>query len=97
MAPSDFAKANLDEIMEKLTTDEAILLSAGVGFWHTYAIDRLGGPAIKVNPSFLFSRIRHQNPDSSHKSHPRSAMVRTVFGAIISSWVHLRSVFRYVV
>ncbi|KAF8061827.1 beta-glucosidase [Lyophyllum atratum] len=49
MAPSDFAKANLDEIMDSLTTDEAILLTAGVGFWHTHKIERLGVPAIKVS------------------------------------------------
>ena len=48
MAPSDFANANLDEIVEKLTTEEAIHLIAGVGFWHTYAIERLGIPAVKV-------------------------------------------------
>lgn len=48
MAPSDFAKANIDEIVEKLTTDEAILLTAGVGFWHTHAVERLGIPAVKV-------------------------------------------------
>lgn len=50
MAPSDFANANIDEVVEKLTTDEAILLTAGVGFWHTHAIERLGVPAIKVRP-----------------------------------------------
>jgi beta-glucosidase len=49
MAPSDFANANVDEIVEHLTTDEAILLTAGVGFWHTHAIPRLGIPAIKVS------------------------------------------------
>ncbi|KAF8162621.1 beta-glucosidase [Crassisporium funariophilum] len=49
MAPSDFANANVDEIVNNLTTDEAILLSAGVGFWHTHAIERLGVPAIKVS------------------------------------------------
>ena len=48
MPPSDFAKANLDEIVEQLTSDEAILLTAGVGFWYTHAIPRLGNPAIKV-------------------------------------------------
>lgn len=48
MAPSDFANANIDEIVENLTTDEAILLTAGVGFWHTHKVERLGVPAIKV-------------------------------------------------
>ena len=48
MAPSDFAKANIDEIVENLTLEEAIDLIAGVGFWHTAAVPRLGVPAIKV-------------------------------------------------
>ncbi|KIK64526.1 glycoside hydrolase family 3 protein [Collybiopsis luxurians FD-317 M1] len=49
MAPSDFAKADIDEIVDQLTTDEAISLIAGVGFWHTHAVDRLGIPAVKVS------------------------------------------------
>ncbi|KAF9012112.1 glycoside hydrolase family 3 protein [Hymenopellis radicata] len=49
MPPSDFANANIDDIVEQLTSDEAILLTAGVGFWHTHAIERLGVPAIKVS------------------------------------------------
>ena len=48
MAPSDIAKANLDELVNKLTQEEAILLTAGVGFWHTHTIPRLGIPAVKV-------------------------------------------------
>ncbi|KAH7905370.1 glycoside hydrolase family 3 protein [Hygrophoropsis aurantiaca] len=46
---SDFANADVDEIVDKLTTDEAILLTAGVGFWHTHEVARLGIPAIKVS------------------------------------------------
>ena len=49
MPPSDFRTANVDEIVEQLTTDEAILLTAGVGFWHTHEVPRLGIPAIKVS------------------------------------------------
>ncbi|KAJ2967738.1 hypothetical protein NUW54_g13421 [Trametes sanguinea] len=49
MPASDFAKADLNEVVEQLTTDEAILLTAGVGFWHTHAVPRLGIPAIKVS------------------------------------------------
>ncbi|TFK81890.1 glycoside hydrolase family 3 protein, partial [Polyporus arcularius HHB13444] len=48
MPPSDFAKASISDVVEQLTTDEAILLTAGVGFWHTHAVPRLGIPAIKV-------------------------------------------------
>ena len=43
-----FANANLDEIVEALSVDEAIALTGGEGFWHTSAIPRLGIPAIKV-------------------------------------------------
>lgn len=49
MAPSDFKNANIDEVVEQLTTDEAILLTAGVGFWHTHGVPRLNVPAIKVS------------------------------------------------
>lgn len=48
MAPSDFAKANIDDIVNQLTAEEAFSLTAGVGFWHTHGIPRLGIPAIKV-------------------------------------------------
>ena len=46
---SDFAHANIDEIVEALTLPEAIDLTAGVGFWNTAAIPRLGVPAIRVS------------------------------------------------
>ena len=49
MPPSDFAKADLSKILDELTIDEAISLIAGVGFWHTHAVERLGIPAIKVS------------------------------------------------
>ena len=48
MAPSDFAKANITDIVEQLTLEEAIALTGGVGFWYTHAIPRLGVPAVKV-------------------------------------------------
>ncbi|KAG8986365.1 hypothetical protein FRB90_004056 [Tulasnella sp. 427] len=46
---SDFARADVKEIVDKLTTDEAISLIAGVGFWWTAAVPRLGIPSIKVS------------------------------------------------
>ncbi|KAJ7182828.1 beta-glucosidase [Mycena crocata] len=49
MPPSDFARANISEIVDKLTTEESIQLIAGVGFWKTHAVERLGVPAIKVS------------------------------------------------
>ncbi|KAL4066905.1 glycoside hydrolase family 3 protein [Scleroderma citrinum] len=49
MPPSDIASGNVDDIVEALTTDEAILLTAGIGFWHTHQVPRLGIPAIKVS------------------------------------------------
>lgn len=48
MPPSDIAKADIDQLVESLTTDEAILLTAGVGFWHTHGVPRLGIPPVKV-------------------------------------------------
>ncbi|KAF9522963.1 glycoside hydrolase family 3 protein [Crepidotus variabilis] len=49
MTPSAFAKADIGQVLDALTTDEAILLTAGVGFWYTHQIERLGIPAIKVS------------------------------------------------
>jgi beta-glucosidase len=48
MPPSDFATANIDKVLNDLTTAEAILLTAGEGLWYTQSVDRLGIPAIKV-------------------------------------------------
>jgi len=48
MSPSHIAKADVAKLVENLTTDEAISLTAGVGFWHTHEVPRLGIPAIKV-------------------------------------------------
>jgi beta-glucosidase len=48
MAPSDFAKANIDDIVDNLTAEETILLTAGSDFWNTQAVPRLGVPAVKV-------------------------------------------------
>ena len=49
MPPSDFKNADIDKIVDQLTTDEAILLTAGVGFWRTHGVPRLGVPALKVS------------------------------------------------
>lgn len=49
MAPSDFANADIKEIVEELTLEEAISLIAGVGFWHTHGVPRLNIPAVKVS------------------------------------------------
>ena len=46
--PSDFANADIDALLDQLTHDEAVALIAGVGFWHTAPIPRLGIPQIKV-------------------------------------------------
>lgn len=48
MKPSEIAQADVNELVENLTTDEAISLTAGVGFWHTHGVERLGISAIKV-------------------------------------------------
>lgn len=53
MPPSDFATADIDKVLNELTTDETILLTAGVGFWRTHRVDRLGIPAIKVRHDIL--------------------------------------------
>lgn len=55
MPPSDFANADIDGIVDKLSVEEVVKLIAGVGMWHTAAIERLNIPAIKVR---LLSRRR---------------------------------------
>lgn len=55
MPPSDFANADINGIIDKLSVEEAVKLIAGAGSWHTVAIERLGIPAIKVR---LFSHRR---------------------------------------
>jgi hypothetical protein len=67
MAPSDFANADIDEVVNQLTTQEAILLTAGVGFWHTHAIERLGIPAIKVRAPFLYI-YRERRSQSTYRA-----------------------------
>lgn len=69
MPPSDFRNANIDEIVDQLTTDEAISLTAGVGFWHTHEIPRLGIPAIKVS-------LNHPPLTVISPLTPRSAMAQ---------------------
>ena len=71
MPPSDFANADIDEIIDKLTTEESVKLIAGVGFWHTASIERLGIPAIKVRHFINLTR-------SPYITVYRSVMVRMV-------------------
>ncbi|EJD35757.1 beta-glucosidase [Auricularia subglabra TFB-10046 SS5] len=49
MSAAEFAKADLDAVVEQLTIEESTALITGVGWWHTAAIPRLGVPAIKVS------------------------------------------------
>ncbi|KZT51278.1 glycoside hydrolase family 3 protein [Calocera cornea HHB12733] len=46
--PSDIKNANVDELVEALSTEEAISLTLGVGKWFTAAVPRLGIPSINV-------------------------------------------------
>jgi hypothetical protein len=56
LRPSNFADANIADIVEQLTLEEAIALTAGVGNWYTAAIPRLGIPALKVR-RYLIPRL----------------------------------------
>jgi beta-glucosidase len=46
---TDFATANLNDILDQLTLNEKVNLLGGVGWWNTYAISRLGVPSIKMS------------------------------------------------
>ncbi|KZO92432.1 glycoside hydrolase family 3 protein [Calocera viscosa TUFC12733] len=46
--PSDIRNANVDELVDALSTEEAISLTLGVGKWFTAAVPRLGIPSINV-------------------------------------------------
>lgn len=90
MTPSDFSKVDVDDVLNNLTTEEAILLTAGVGFWHTHAVQRLGVPAIKVrngekNVFMLSNEFKF--------IFFRSATAQMALGEIITSWGPPRNVF----
>ena len=44
--PPDFANVNIDEIIDKLSTEDAVKLIAGVGRFPTASVERLGISAI---------------------------------------------------
>ena len=92
MAPSDFAKADIESIVAQLTPDEAASLTAGVGWWHTAAIPRLGVPAIKVRTAYC-------NINASWRTtyaRCRSRTARTACAEGDFSWALRRTVFRFV-
>ncbi|KAJ3996989.1 glycoside hydrolase family 3 protein [Lentinula boryana] len=90
MAPSDFAKANIDEIVENLTTDEAVSLIAGVGFWHTHAVERLGVPAIKVSDGPNGIRGNHFFMGTPAKCLPSATALGATFDPELIEYVGLK-------
>jgi beta-glucosidase len=48
MTAAEFAKADLDDILARLSVEDAVKLLSGVGFWRTHAVPKLGIPSIKV-------------------------------------------------
>ena len=89
MPPSDFAKANVEEVLNKLSTEEAILLTAGVGFWHTHEVERLGVPSIKVS-TFLVNHCFVWHLSTS----TRSATAPMALGETTSLWEPPRNAFQ---
>ena len=83
----DFATADIDKVLDELTTDEAILLTAGVGFWHTHSVDRLGIPAIKVF-------VLHTLHDQLITRTSSLAMVRMVYKDMTQASSCLQSVYQ---
>ncbi|OSD02184.1 glycoside hydrolase family 3 protein [Trametes coccinea BRFM310] len=89
MPASDFAKADLSEVVEQLTTDEAILLTAGVGFWHTHAVPRLGIPAIKVSDGPNGIRGNHFFMSTPAKCLPSATAMAATFDTALMERVGL--------
>lgn len=54
---SDFKNASIDEVLEQLSTDDAISLIGGVGLWRTHPVPELGIPSIKVNLTLLVTTL----------------------------------------
>ncbi|EIM87989.1 beta-glucosidase [Stereum hirsutum FP-91666 SS1] len=90
MAPSDFAKADLDEVVEKLTVEEVTQLIAGVGFWHTAAIPRLGVPAVKVSDGPNGIRGNHFVMGTPAKCLPSSTAMGATFDTELLEEVGLK-------
>ncbi|TFK64154.1 glycoside hydrolase family 3 protein [Pluteus cervinus] len=90
MPPSDFANANVDEIVEQLTTDEAILLTGGVGFWKTHAVERLGIPAVKVSDGPNGIRGNHFFMGTPAKCLPSSTALGATFDPQVVEEVGLK-------
>ncbi|KXN84309.1 putative beta-glucosidase I [Leucoagaricus sp. SymC.cos] len=94
MPPSHFANADLDKVVDALTTDEAILLTAGVGFWHTHAIDRLGIPAVKVSDGPNGIRGNHFFMGTPAKALPSSTAMGATFDRELMEEVGLKLIAR---
>ncbi|CCH42049.1 beta-glucosidase [Wickerhamomyces ciferrii] len=43
------AAFDVDKVLDQLTTTEKIGLTAGIDFWHTYPVERLGVPSIRTS------------------------------------------------
>ncbi|CAE6475372.1 unnamed protein product [Rhizoctonia solani] len=48
MHPHYFERLDIEQILAQLSLAEKTRLLAGVGWWHTYAIERLGVPALRL-------------------------------------------------
>ncbi|KAI0956541.1 hypothetical protein AcW1_005197 [Taiwanofungus camphoratus] len=90
MPPSDFAKVDVADIVEQLTTDEAILLTAGVGFWHTHAVPRLGIPALKTSDGPNGIRGNHFFMGTPAKCLPSATALAATFDPALMREVGLK-------
>ncbi|KZP16094.1 glycoside hydrolase family 3 protein [Athelia psychrophila] len=90
MPPSDIANMDIDTLVESLTTDEAILLTAGVGFWHTHGVPRLGIPPVKVSDGPNGIRGNHFFMSTPAKCLPSATALGATFDPALIEEVGLK-------
>jgi beta-glucosidase len=76
--------SDIKSTINKLSINEKILLCMGADNWHTYAIDRLGIPAIKMTDGPHGARVVPSHMEAENKSMPATSFPTA--SALAASW-----------